>query len=162
MIAALREWLLSVVTVALLVSVAQSLIPEGSIRKIASFTAGLLLLAALLQPLLRSELGRLQLDFGKYADDIGKRQAELEQTQEEELASIIAEQTQAYILDKASELGLEDIHVRVQVQTQEDGVPCPWAAELEGPWSEELSLYLEQDLGIPKERQVWNGQASEN
>ena len=52
MIAAVREWLTSVVAVTLLLTVAQTLIPEGNIRKIAAFTGGLALLAAL--PLIRA------------------------------------------------------------------------------------------------------------
>ena len=53
---ALREWLTSLVAVSMLLSVAQTLVPEGSIRKIASFTGGLILLVVLLRPLL--EIGR--------------------------------------------------------------------------------------------------------
>ena len=37
MIGALREWLTSIVVVTLLLSVAQTLVPEGSIRRVASF-----------------------------------------------------------------------------------------------------------------------------
>ena len=62
MVAALREWVTSVVLVTLLLSVAQTLIPEGSIRKIAVFTGGLILLTALLQPVLGADLSRLDLD----------------------------------------------------------------------------------------------------
>ena len=45
---AAREWLTAVVTVTLLLSVVQTLVPEGSLRKIAGFTGGLLLLAVLI------------------------------------------------------------------------------------------------------------------
>ena len=161
MIAALREWLLAVVTVTLLLSVAQTIIPEGSIRKISSFTGGLILLAVLLQPVLSTDIGRLRLDFSDYTDAIEERQEELESAQEEEMAAIIAEKTQAYILDKADALGLE-LTVRVQTQPGEDGVPCPAAVEVDGPRSEELAAYMEQELGIPEERQVWNGQEDES
>ena len=52
MIGAVRVWLTSIVMVTLLLSVAQTLIPEGTIRKIAGFTGGLILLVALLRPVL--------------------------------------------------------------------------------------------------------------
>ena len=161
MIAALREWLLAVVTVTLLLSVAQTLIPEGSIRKIASFTGGLILLATLLQPVLRTDIGRLRLDFGSYASAVEERQTELESVQKEELSAIIAERTEAYISDKAGALGLS-VTARVQVEIGEDGVPYPAAVEVDGPRSEELADYMEQELGIQTERQVWNGQESES
>ena len=50
MMGALREWLTAVVTVTMLLSVAQMLMPEGTIRKIGSLTGGMLLIAVLLQP----------------------------------------------------------------------------------------------------------------
>lgn len=155
MIAAVREWLTSVVAVTLLLTVAQTLIPEGNIRKIASFTGGLVLLAALLQPVLKTDLTRLELNFDAYADAVEERRAELEQAGEEELASVIASRTEAYILDKAARLG-RPVTVRVETAAGEEGVPLPWSAEVRGPHSEELAAYMERELGIPRERQVWH------
>lgn len=62
MIAAVRGWVTSIAAVAPILTVVQSLVPEGTLRKIAGFTGGLVLLAALLQPALRTDLGRLRLD----------------------------------------------------------------------------------------------------
>ena len=36
------------------------------------------------------------------------------------------------------------------------GVPVPVSMELTGPRSEVLSRWLETELGVPAERQVWN------
>ena len=155
MIAAVREWLTSVVAVTLLLTVAQTLIPEGNIRKIAAFTGGLALLAALLQPVLRTDLSRLELDLDAYSAAIQERQAELEQDRESELASVIASRTEAYILDKAVQLGLS-VTVRVETAAGAEGVPLPWAAEVHGPRAEELAAYMERELDIPRERQVWH------
>ena len=55
MIGAVGSWLRSVAAVTLLLSVVQILIPEGALRRVAGFTGGLLLLAALLQPLRRAD-----------------------------------------------------------------------------------------------------------
>lgn len=155
MITAVREWLASVVAVTLLLTVAQALIPEGSIRKIAAFTGGLALLAALLQPVLRTDLSRLDLNLDIYNQAVEERQAELEEAREEELASVIASRTEAYILDKAAQLGLS-VKVRAETRAGAEGVPLPWAAEIEGLRSEELAAYMERELGIPRERQVWH------
>jgi stage III sporulation protein AF len=161
MMAALREWLLSVVTVTLLLSVAQTLIPEGSLRKAAGFTGGLILLAALLQPVLRTDIGRLRLDFGSYETAVEERRSELESVQKDELAAIIAERTEAYISDKAGSLGLA-VTARVETEVGADGVPYPAAVEVDGPRSEELAAYMERELGIQAERQVWNEQEGES
>ena len=45
MMAAARAWLTAVVSVTLLLSVVQTLMPKGSLREITSFVGGLLLLA---------------------------------------------------------------------------------------------------------------------
>ena len=161
MMDAVREWLSSVVAAALLVSVAQSMVPEGSIRKIAGFTGGLILLAVLLQPALRTDLSALHLRFEDYEAAVAERQAELEEDQDRALADIIAERTEAYILDKASDLGLE-ISLRVETELDQEGLPIPAAVEIEGPRSEELATYLEEELGIPAERQVWHGQEDQS
>lgn len=150
---AVRAWLSAVVTVALLLSVAQTLIPEGTIRRIASFTGGLILLVTLLRPLLGADLSRLDLDLEDYKEAIQERQTELEADGKTELARLIETRTAAYISDKADALGLE-LSVRVETRAEE-GVPVPWSAELTGRQSEELSAYIERELGIPRGRQIW-------
>lgn len=154
MIGAVRSWLTSIAAVTLMLTVVQTLVPEGTLRKISGFTGGLLLLAALLQPVLKTDLGRLRLDFSSYEEAIETRTAELDNAGKEELAAIIAGRTAAYISDKADALG---VRVRVRVETEErEGISIPVSVELEGPWSAELSVWIEAELGIPAERQVWH------
>ena len=157
MMEAVRAWLTSVVLVSVLLSAAQSLIPPGTVRKAAGFTGGLILLLVLLRPVLGADLEHLELEFDHYQ----ARQEELADTQTEAMASIIAEQTEAYILDKAGELGLE-VTVRVETRTEGNGIPVPWSAELTGSWSQALASALETELGIPAERQVWHEREAEN
>ena len=155
MIGAVREWLSAVVAVAMLLTVAQALTPEGTIRKIASFTGGLILLVTLLQPVLGADLSRLDLNLDTYGQAIQKRQAELEEAGSVELTERIETQTAAYISDKADALGLT-VTVRVETQLGASGVPVPWSAEVTGPRSEALAAYIEEELGIPRGRQIWH------
>ena len=155
MMAAAREWLTAVAAVTLLLSVAQMLVPPGNLREIASFVGGLILLAAMMQPLLKIDLSDIQLDFSSYQGAVERRQAELENTQKEELTALIESATEAYISDKAKSMGLT-LKVRVTAETDESGMPVPVRAELTGPWSDTLSGWLETELGLPAERQVWN------
>ena len=161
MIAALRAWLTAIVTVTLLLSVAQTLIPEGSLRKVASFTGGLILLIVMLRPVLGADLERLDLDLDAYAAAIQERQADLEAVQQAELAAGIAARTEAYIKDKAASLGLA-VDVRVKTAENAEGVPLPAAVDIAGPPSEELAAYMERELGISRERQVWHERGSED
>lgn len=155
MIGAVREWLSAVVAVAMLLTVAQALTPEGTIRKIASFTGGLILLVTLLQPVLGADLSRLDLNLDTYGQAIQERQAELEEAGSMELTERIETQTAAYISDKADALGLT-VTVRVETQPGASGVPVPWSAEVTGPRSEALAAYIEEELGIPRGRQIWH------
>ena len=158
MMAAAREWLCAVVAVTLLLAAAQTLIPEGAIRKIASFVGGLILLVTLLRPVLGADLERLNWDLDAYRAAIEDRRAELEAAGSAELEAVIAEETVAYISDKADALGLA-VTARVQVRTRA-GLPVPWAAELTGRRSEELAAWIEEELGIPRGRQDWHADES--
>ena len=155
MIGALREWLTSIVVVTLLLSVAQTLVPERSIRRVASFVGGLILLAALLRPVLGTDLERLQLDLGGYEQELKNAREELASSRETELTERIEERTAAYISDKADALGLK-VAVRVEAATGPDGVSLPEKVELTGPYSRELADFMTRELGIPAERQVWH------
>ena len=156
MIAAVRSWLTSIAAVTLLLTVVQTLVPEGTIKKIAGFTGGLLLLAALLQPALKTDLGRLRLDFSDYEKAIETRAEELDAAGKDELAFIIAGRTAAYISDKADALGLR-VAARVETEPGADGeTPLPASVDLTGPYSRELADWIAVELGIPAERQVWH------
>ena len=159
MIGALREWLTSIVVVTLLLSVAQTLVPEGSVRRVASFIGGLILLAALLRPVLGADLERLRLDLDGYEQALQEAREELASSGETELTERIEERTAAYISDKADALGLE-VAVQVEAAVGPDGVTLPEKAELTGPYSQELADFMTRELGIPAERQVWHERKS--
>ena len=157
MIGAVRSWLTSIAAVTLMLTVVQTLVPEGTLRKISGFTGGLLLLAALLQPVLKTDLGRLRLDFSGYEEAIETRTAELDNAGKEELAAIIAGRTAAYISDKADALGLGNITVQVETEPGADGeTPIPASVALMAPYSQALADWIAEELGIPAERQVWH------
>lgn len=155
MMAAARAWLTAVVSVTLLLSVVQTLTPKGSLREIASFVGGLLLLAVLLRPLGSVDLSAVSLNLDAYRQTVEQRQAELEQEGQKELVGLIEAELESYISDKAADMGLT-LRVQVTVELDGSGVPAPVSVELTGPRSEALSRWLETELGVPAERQVWN------
>ena len=59
----LRQWLLGVVSCAFLVSLLDQLTPEGSVRKLARFSGGLVLILCMLRPLGTAEPWELALDL---------------------------------------------------------------------------------------------------
>ena len=72
------------------------------------------------------------------------------------LARIIQEKTEAYILDKAGQLGLQ---LQAEVSVSETEEPVPWAVVLSGEVKPDqkrrLEAILEQELGIARENQQW-------
>lgn len=160
MMEALGKWLLSVSAAALLVSVVQTLIPEGGMRRVASFTGGLLLLAVLLRPVLGADFSGLSAGLDRWTEQVEQRQWELESAQTDALAAGIAERAATYISDKGAALGLT-VTAAVETRAGDNGIPVPYSAVIQGPWSEALSASIAADLGIPAERQTWKEQDNE-
>ena len=152
-----RQWLSSIVVVSLLLSVVQSLVPKGSLGRVSSFLSGLVLLAVLLGPL--PELDLAGLELGNLQEETREIRQKMEAEEETALKAGIAERTEAYISDKAAALG-GTVRARVETRTGEDGVPLPWSADMEGGYAEELAQWIEAELDIPRERQVWHGRES--
>lgn len=153
MIEAVRGWITSIVTVTMLLSVIQTMVPDGRIRRISSFGGGLVLMVVLLQPIFRIDVSDLELGGTAYEEEIRTRQEEANQSVRTEWEGIIEREVAAYISDKADALGL-NLSVEVRAETGDDGLPV-LTAELAGCPSELLAEYLATELGIPRERQVW-------
>lgn len=71
---------------------------------------------------------------------------------------IIKAEAEAYILDKAGSYGLQ---LEVCVTLREDDIPVPESVCIAGavsPYARtRLEILIENELGIPKERQLWTG-----
>lgn len=150
MMEALRTWLYGVFCAALLLTLIQGLLPKGKFRSYASLAGGLILLLALLRPL---GVGKdWNWDASTFRAEVTRRQEELNSERQIQLAAIIAEETEAYIWEKGGDLKSVKVEVR-----EVDGVLLPWSAELGSPYGEAISRTLSEDLGIPRERQRYEG-----
>ena len=152
----LRQWLTGVTCAAIIVALADSLMAGGTVRRIGRLAGGLLLLAAVVKPVLEVDLTvlsaaslRLEAEAVPAAEEAGL----------DLMKSIIGEETGAYILDKAAELGISCQEVRVTCAVEENGVPYPASVVLVGDLTEEeqarLSRRIEADLAIPVEQQSY-------
>ena len=154
----LRQWLLGIVSCALLVSFCEQLTPAGALKKLMRFTGGLLLILSILQPVTRIDLDVLPLDLDTYRSAMAQVKLELEDERTDALADGIAARTGAYIEDKAEELGLT---VRAVVESENvGGTPLPVSVTLYGTEDAALADYIESQLGIAKEKQVWKEEKS--
>ncbi|MCI8438552.1 MAG: stage III sporulation protein AF [Oscillospiraceae bacterium] len=152
MIQGARQWLLGVVLTAFAGGLARQLAPKGRERALVGLVCGLLLTLALLEPLAELEWAAAARDWP------GPAQAALAESYRQEgqaaLSAVIAEKTEAYILDKADRLGLR-CAVEVAVSAGESGIPLPDAVTIRGGYSAALAACIEEEVGVPPEKQIW-------
>lgn len=154
---ALRSYMIKVTSAALVCGILNTLAGKlGSNGKILRLMCGILMVLTVISPLTKirltdlPELGQGILESGEVLASDGENSAR------EEMAAIIKEQTQAYILDKANSLGAS---MEVEVILTQDALPVPCSVRLRGaisPYAKgKLQQILRQDLGIPTEEQIW-------
>ena len=159
MIGALTEWVRTLAIAGVFCAAVLLLIPEGSEKRAVKLTCACLLTILLIRPLKSADLGRLtELLTAQRLEKYGLVE-ETEELSMELLERIIREETEAYIWDAARRLGIERLGIRLRLKT-EGGLPCPWSIDLTGEVTaqqrQQLSLLLEGELGIPRERQTWS------
>jgi len=154
MMEALRTWLLGVILTAFAAGLARQAAPRGREQAMVRMAGGLLLTLALLRPLASLPWTDIALEAGSFPIQAQEQAEAYRKDQQENLSSIIEEKTEAYIWDKASELGIA-CEVSVAAKAGESGVPLPWSVTVAGPYSADLADWIEKEVAIPAERQIW-------
>lgn len=153
----IRTWLLGVTCAAMILALAESLAPEGSVKRVCKLAGGLVLLLAAIGPILKLDEADLSYIVSKYKINAEQYSEALETQQDFLYESIIEERTAAYILDKAEELGM-DCSVEVTVGWKDD-IPTPAAVTIRGVWTQaqrdRLSESIASDLGVPEPLQYF-------
>ena len=145
----LTSWLLSVIGTALLVALAEALIPDTKVREAGRLVGGLLLLVALLGPLIHLRGAELDFSVSEHLAETAQKEEEYRSAQNDAFSSLIK-----YIEAAAQEMGLE-AHARVALQESEEGVPQPSEVWLDVPYNASLSAQITQELGIAEQYQSW-------
>ena len=156
---AVRQYLLSVVAMAMLAGVLLALVPKGAVHRSLSFLSGLAMILVALGP-----LARVDVDALAQAMSRAKMQAEeaawgvtIDNT--EWVADIIKRDAEAYIWDRAEELDIRPEAVEVTVAVG-GTYPYPYSADITATAAptqqNQLERALEAELAIPAERQEWH------
>lgn len=155
----IKNWILGVTCAAMLVAVAESLMPSGTVKKIGKLTGGVVLLLAVIQPL-------MGLDFESLSMALTESRESMHVLSEEEasavsadlMKSIIADKTGAYILDKANSMGIS-CTVDVECKVGEGNIPYPVSVTVMGRLTDTqrdaLTRDIEANLAIPADRQLY-------
>ncbi len=151
----IRTWILTVTVSALLIAVAEALMPEGAVKRVGKLTGGLILILGILQPLAAMDAQALY-DMVNSLPTGAIRQESFREAAEDPMKEIIERELGAYIVDKGAELGLA-CTAQVLCAAGEAGVPTPQRVTVSGSLSqsqkERLSQRIAEDLGIPREDQ---------
>ena len=145
-----EDWVSSVATVTLIVSVVGALCPKNAAGRAVTLASCLLMTATLLSPISRVDISALSDEMGKYSRETEQRYEKLMDEQENIKEKLIEENARAYILKRAESLGIEcDITVKCS-----DGVPHTVYITAENTAGlTAASELVEKELGIKRERQ---------
>ena len=158
-----RMWLLSILAVSFLCALADTLMPRGAVKGVGKLVCGLVLTAAVLSPAVKLDLEAGGAWMKDYVSGVEEREEELKNQVDEEMKRIIEQEYEAYILDKAVQLGAV-CTVRVECRGEEDGVYLPDHVQISGgvsqPVREELMETLGRELGLAAENISWDGEGA--
>ena len=153
----IRSYLLSVITAALICCIISGIPWKNStFHTLRKTLCGIFMSLTLISPLASIRLP----DMGNYLDtfraDAGDAVLAGEAMSKETAAEIIKDQTAAYILDKAKELGIV-LEVSVTLSDQSPQIPCAVTVSgMVSPYARQrLAEIIEQDLRIDREDQHW-------
>ena len=144
----MKQWLMGVIAAAILCTIAQDLSPRGSVKQVGR-------LCAVLSPIKTLDVAAGGQWLTDYRAALADSRAALTEQGEEIQMAVIAEKYRAYIESKGAQLGLD---CRARVDCREEGGICvPDWVEVTGDLSQGdwdgLSRCLEEELGVPPERQ---------
>ena len=153
----IHTWVVGITCAAIVWAIAESLIPIENMRRICMLAGGIMLLMAVIMPIVELDAEDLESITAEFDQVSRRRQEELQMEQSFLYESIIEENTAAYILDKARELGVAcTVHVTVAWR---DEIPIPHTVRVKGVWTAEqhdaLSQFIETELGISEAMQYF-------
>ena len=127
--------------------------PAGAVKRVGKLTGGLILVLGILQPLVTMDYEDLY-DMVSSLPAGAISQETLEEKTYEPMKGIIEEELSAYIVDKGEQLGASC--------SGEGELPVPIRATVTGQLTQgqkqDLSHYMEEELDIPREAQIYRNE----
>ncbi len=153
----IAEYLLSVTGAAIICAVVLRLLDgKGSSASVARMLTGIFMALTVIGPVTQVRLSDALELLPDLSADAQAAAREGEVSAKKALADNISAQVEAYILDKAAQLG---VALAVDVELSRDAIPVPVRVWLRGnvsPYAKaRLQTILCEELGIEKENQIW-------
>lgn len=158
----LRELILALTGSAAVCALAMAVCPEGRVKGVLRLVCGVVMAVALLSPFLRFDPDAYAAALARYRDTAEEAAAMGTKAQRGMERSIIQADCAAYILDKASSLGVR-CEARVTARwSGENGCFYPYEAVIACSGGEKtrsaLEAFIASELGIPAERVTWEAE----
>ncbi len=146
---AVREYFLQIVAVCMIAAICNSIVRDQLIAKVIRLVSGILILLVVIAPLSKVDVSSLSDIF-----------AETPQVDRDTYHEAFREQVQSAAQAHVERIALEyGCSVQVQVEVSDDEVPIPIGIRIIGAPSAQqfaqISEYIDSQLGIAKEQQIW-------
>lgn len=153
----MESYFLSVICAAFLCGITSGLIDKkGAAGSVLKLVSGIFLAFTVIRPIADIQLKELTVFTSDLIAEGESAAAMGQEISRDAMASIIKQETEAYILDKAGLFGLIlTAEVSVDASMKPDFVIL--SGEATAAQRQKLSELIKNDLGITKENQRWNG-----
>lgn len=155
---AASQWIRTLVGTALLCCCAMQLCPKGRVRDAMRVICGVVLAIAMISPAVDFDFRSYSESLAAYRAGTGGVAAMADEAYSSLTRTVIEQEYAAYIQDEAARRGFALVSVSVGVEWGgSSGVWYPLEAHITGPAAAQaaLSPVIEQELGVPEERQYW-------
>lgn len=154
----IQKYLITVILAVIASGLAAQLTRNTATGKLIKWLCGVIVTITLLTPASGIPDVSFLSTVSRFVEE-GRAEAQEGQNQfQEQFTRRIKEEAEAYIQEKAFDLGAD---IRASITLSQGELPLPEAIEIWGEISEtarsQLEKILTADLGIPKENQAWNG-----
>lgn len=151
-----RNYLVSVLAACMIAVIASVLVRKSPIQKVVRMVGGILILLVVISPLLRLDTESLGKRIEEFCGERNFDTSQIEANTREQLAAHIKRTTEAYIENRAAELGAA---IQAKVTVGDGEYPTPVAVTIIGTLTPEqrgeLAAYLTVSLGIAADKQEW-------
>ena len=152
----IRQYILAVVCITTACGILQMLITDGPTASLIRLISGLVVTVSILSPLIKEEVFQWDLRFEGIMADASVAISDGKKVASDELQQRIKEGTEAYILTKASDMGV-DIRVCVELDSEYPNAPEKMTVYGDvSPYAkQQLSATISKELGIIEENLIW-------
>ena len=152
----MENWIMGLTGAAVLSMLAVAITPEGRVKRVVKLVCGFAVMLSIISGFADFDFGFYSKSMADYRQDAEKFIAERVEEQSTLEREYIEKECEAYILDKATELGVMCNGAEVTLDWSVDGYWYPVEVTLESGYDSSLASCIEAELGIPKDSQTWS------